>query len=460
MAQNLRKVGLSDVTFKTMDGQLSNQSIASSENVSAILIDTSKMPDLFTSGYGLENATKLNIGDVVHIDQYRKAMDEYGIKPRVELAEGESETEVNFMYGIPDLLIKQFFDVRGGEFANGDLYVMFADCSKNWDAIEVLQNATGGTAYQIAIYTEQNLFGKELDPEGNYTLRLVKPIQDRAKQLEVQHQPAVILLHANTATLEGDTEGAGKVNLALMPNLLSAGNLVHVNIGQANSKKVNSIQLANPRHSTVGTVGSALGALTVVNVGSSIAWVEKINLYDNDFMRVELGFGDTNLSADGKFISTNALESVQVSVIDGIVKKGYNLPIKYAGKPLGVHFSSSGTCSNGDFDSLEHNRVIQKSRRGIREVLLPKLNSPVMVNRSDGTLPSATVTSFKNLVVDGVLAKMVDSGECSGYDVFIDAKQKVIVNGYLEIMYAIVPLGKLGKIIVTEKLATQTGTNK
>ena len=40
----------------------------------------------------------------------------------------------------------------------GKLYVMFADCSSNWDAIEIMQRASGGTISQLGIWTEQPLW--------------------------------------------------------------------------------------------------------------------------------------------------------------------------------------------------------------------------------------------------------------------------------------------------------------
>lgn len=460
MAENLRPQGMSDVIFETLDGNLKRNIPVSEDTVTAILFDISKCPDLFKKGYGKENIKNINEGDVVHIETLTEAVELYGIKPRVDVKEGEQEEDVNFMYGLPYYHIRKFFLRRGGEFAEGSLYVMFADCSKNWDAINVLQNSTGGLAHQIGVYTEQSLWGSDLDDEGNYSLRIVRELQDKATQLQEEHQPAVIILHANTAKLEGvDAEDANKISLDKIPSCLVKCPQVAIVMGQANTKLVNEMQLANPTHSPVGVLGDLLGALTSINVGQSIAWVGRINLFDPQMMRVEFGFGDTNLNEDGNFISTNMLESIPKRTLDKIVRKGYNFVLKYAGEPNGVHFSSSGTCDSGDFRKIEYNRTIQRARRGMRKVLLPKLNSPVLVNRADGTLTASTVTEFTNLLVDNVFGLMFKASELSGYNVYIDPKQKILETDSLTIEASIVPLANLHEIRVKEKLVFSVGRN-
>ena len=458
MADNLRPLGMSDVIFETLDGNLKRNLGTADEEISAMLFDISKCPDLFTKGYGKENIKNIKEGDVIHIETLTEATELYGIKARTDVKEGENEEDINFMYGIPHYHIRKFFLRRGGEFAEGSLYVMFADCSKNWDAINILQNSTGGLAHQMGIYTEQNLWGNDMDDEGNYSLRIVRELQDKATQLSTEHQPLVFILNANTTALEGlEGEEGKKISLDKIPSCLVKAPQVSIVLGQANTKLVNEMQLANKNHTPVGCMGDMLGALSIANVGWSVAYVKEFNLFDPQMMRVELGFGDIQLDTEGQFTSTNALESIPSRTVNKIIKKGYNMLIKYAGSPNGVHFSSTGTCDGGDYRTIEYNRTVQKARRNMRRVLLPKLNSPILVNRADGTLTATTVTEFRNLLVDNVFGKMFADKELSGYNVYIDAKQRVLETDELVIESTIVPLASIKQIRVKERMSMGAG---
>lgn len=456
MATKLRPGGLADVQFTTLDGNLKRSSNTFDEQIGVILFDTSTYPDLFKKGYGKKNADNLELGDVIHISYLDEAVDEYGIIPRVEPEEGEDENDVNFMHGIPYYHIREFFRRAGGEMVEARLYVMFADCSSNWDAINIAQNATGGVAYQIGVYTEQKLFGSDLQDDGTYNLRLVRSLEDKAIQLETEHQPAVIVLHANSGDVDGDVENAGKIDIKKLPSLVVGARHVAVLLGQSNTALVRSMQNASKIHAPIGFLGAFMGLVSRAKVSESVAWVERFNMFDDEFLRSELGIGDINVDEEGNIKSTNALEGISSPVLNEIARKGYNFPTKYAGLTNGIYASDDATCDDGDFYSIVNNRTIHKVRRGVRIALLPKLHSPVLVNGADGTLTPTKITEIRNDVKD-VLESMVVAEEISGYDIYIDPKQQVLKTDTLEIQISIVPVGKFRNIKVFERLALNVG---
>ena len=126
--------------------------------------------------------------------------------------------------------------------------------------------------------------------------------------------------------------------------------------------------------------------------------------------------------------------------------------MKYTGLEGHVYFSGDQTCSNGDYRTISRNRVINKSRRSVRQMLLPYVNSPIKVDPSTGYLSSAQTTIFKNLVTN-VLQAMDDAGEISGFSVTIPANQNVLVNDTLKINYSLIPVGTSKMIDVTEGLS-------
>jgi hypothetical protein len=195
-----------------------------------------------------------------------------------------------------------------------------------------------------------------------------------------------------------------------------------------------------------------MGAIAKANVQESVAWVKQFNLFTDDFQDIELGFGDINLTGEDEFVSLNRYESLSPALLDELDDNGYIFPIKYAGKENGIYISKDQTCSVGDFRTIARNRTINKSRRAVREALLPYVNSPLMVNPATGFLAPSKITAFKTLIGD-ILNKMKAAQEISGYSVIIDPNQNVLVNDTLVISYFIVPVGVATKIYVEEGLS-------
>jgi hypothetical protein len=442
-------MALGNVFITDVDGRLPSATATSNEKVTGLLFDVSKQSTLFTAGYGKTNESKLKLGDVCYITSRTQSIKDYGIIERVECEEDE-EANKNFMYGIPAYHIAEFFRMSGNIDGYGKLYVMFADCSSNWDAIEIMQRAAGGTISQMGIWTEQPLWKKS---EDTYLLNIVKTVNEKAELLASQNQPLSIVLSASCAnTGTNDTEGK-KVDLNKIPTCICESSRTSVIIGQARNELVSTMQKRNTTNSTpVGFLGAVMGCLAKANVQESIAWVQQFNLFGDNFQDIELGFGDLNQESEDDFKSLNSYESLSPVMLDDLDDKGYIFPIKYAGKENGIYVSKDQTCSNGDFRTIARNRTINKSRRAVRQALLPYVNSPLMVNPSTGYLAPSKITAFKNLISD-VLNKMKTAQEISGYVVNIASDQNVLVDDTLRIGYYIVPVGVATKIYVEEGLS-------
>lgn len=437
----IRNGGLPDVSFETLDGALGRKTVGTEESVTCFLFDISKQKDLFSKGYGKENIKNIKEGDVIGLYSVED-LEEFGIIPFTEPEESQAVEDVNFMYGIPHYHISEYFRVSKGESRGaGELYIMFADCSKDWSAINVLQNSTGGRAYQIGVYTEQALFDSEGAEDGTYALRLTEALEDKAKELNDEHAPAVIVLSASPTLNDVEGDERLKIDLDKMPNMLQPKrSRISVVIGQANHSSVKAMQLANPNSTPVGVLGASLGLLSSAKVSDSIGWVKMFNIFGSKFQRVELGFGDLT-KEDGEFVSTNQLESFNKRKLNKISEKGFMFPIKYAGEPNGVYFNFDQTLSNGDFYSLSNNRTIFKSERLTRKALLPFLNGSVTVSLTDGTLTAASISDYNEAINRG-LEEMKTNREISGSKVYIDPKQKILENDTLFVEYSIVPQGK------------------
>ena len=443
-------MALGNVIIKDTDGNIPYSGSSGQEKITGLLFDVSLQPTLFTEGYGKNNEGKLKLNDVLYITNFKSAVQDFGIIERVETTE-EDENNVNFMHGIPAYHIREFFRMSGNVDGNGKLYVMFADCSASWDAIDVMQRVAGGLINQLGVWTEQPLW-KLNGAEEKYNLNLVKGLNDKAIAMADLHQPLSVVLCANPSNTGSSTSEGKQIDLNKIPTAICEASRTSVIFGQARSALISTMQKRNINNSPVGFLGAMMGAIARANVHESVAWVRTFNLFDDDFQNIELGFGDINLTADEEFTSLNMYESLSPVLLDDLDEKGYIFPIKYAGRENGIYISKDQTCSIGDYRTIARNRTINKSRRAVRAALLPYVNSPLMVNPATGFLAPSKISSFKTLIGD-ILGKMQAAQEISGYAVNIDANQNVLVDDTLRISYVIVPVGVAVKIYVEEGLS-------
>lgn len=443
-------MAIGNVIIKDTDGNIPYNGASGQEKVTGLLFDVSMQPDLFGEGYGKNNEGKLKLNDVLYITNFKSAIQDFGIIERVETTE-EDENNVNFMHGIPAYHIREFFRMSGNVDGNGKLYVMFADCSASWDAIDVMQRVAGGLINQLGVWTEQPLW-KLNGAEEKYNLNIVKTLNDKAVAMADLHQPLSIVLCANPSNTGSDTSDGKQIDLNKIPTAICEASRISVIFGQARCAPVSMMQKRNVNNTPVGFLGAMMGAIARANVHESVAWVRTFNLFDDNFQNIELGFGDINLTADEEFTSLNMYESLSPVLLDDLDEKGYIFPIKYSGRENGIYISKDQTCSVGDYRTIARNRTINKSRRAVRAALLPYVNSPLMVNPATGFLAPSKISAFKTLIGD-ILAKMQAAQEISGYAVNIDANQNVLVDDTLRISYVIVPVGVAVKIYVEEGLS-------
>lgn len=437
-------MALGGVFMSDTDGNIGTSSTTSTEKVTGLLFDISKQAKFFEEGAGLAVKDKLQ-GNVIEIN----SMDDL---KELGITAYSGDTEKDLLFGIPYYHINHFFGIQG---STGRLFIMFADCGVDWNAIEQMQRAAHGMINQLGVWTEQSLW-KQTDPEAEtYSIDLVTDLQSKAASLADENAPLSILLCANSAVIATDEESVKKVELGKIPTCVINARFVSVLLGQGLDADVSAMQLANQNLTPIGNIGAALGCIASASVQESFAWVNKFNLIGY-FPDIEMGFGDVTLNSESKLTSTLKYSSLNKIQLDDLDDKGYVFLCKYSGLESGVFFSKDQTCSNGDYRTVARNRTIHKSRRAVRNALLPYVNSPLKVDPSTGYLSSAKITMFQNIVSD-ILTTMQNNEEISGFSVTIDKNQNVLKNDTLIIKYSLVPVGVASRIEVVEGLAL---TNK
>lgn len=437
-------MSLGGVFMTDTDGNIGSSVTTATEKVTGLLFDISKQSSFFSEGAGLAAKDKLE-GNVIEINSMSD-LDALGITPYT------GDNSKDLLFGIPYYHINHFFGIQG---ETGRLFIAFADCSLNWDAIEDMQRAAHGMINQLGVWTEQSLW-KQTDPSAEtYSIDLVTGLNAKAVALANENAPLSIILSANSAVIEGTEGNSKQVALNKIPTCQINARYVSVLLGQGLDTDVTAMHLANENATPVGNIGAALGCLALASVQESIAWVNKFNLIGY-FPDIEMGFGDVTINAEGKRTSTLKYSSLNKIQLDNLDDKGYIFLCKYAGLESGVYFSKDQTCSDGDYRTIARNRTINKSRRAVRNALLPYVNSPLKVDPSTGYLSAAKITAFQNIVTD-ILTTMQTNEEISGFSVTIDKNQNVLKNDTLVIKYSLVPVGVAARIEVIEGLAL---TNK
>lgn len=438
-------MALGGVFMTDTDGNIGTSSTTSTEKVTGLLFDISKQTDFFTSGAGLAVKDKLE-GNVIEINTMDDLKD-------LGIAAYTGDASTDLLYGIPYYHINHFFSIQGD---TGRLFIMFADCSQDWSAIDQMQRVAHGLINQLGVWTEQPLWKMTDSAADTYSVDLVTSLNSKATSLAEENAPLSIILSANTAVVATTEDDLKQVDLNKIPSCKIGARYVSVAISQGLDTDVSAMQLANPNYTPVGVIGALLGCLAYASVQESFAWVNKFNMVGY-FPDIEMGFGDITLDSDSKFTSTLKYSSINKTKLDTLDDKGYIFLCKYSGLESGVYFSKDQTCANSDSDyrTVARNRTINKSRRAVRAVLLPYVNSPLKVDPSTGYLSSAKITMFQNLVSD-VLDTMETNEEISGYSVTIDKSQNVLKNDKLIIQYSLVPVGVATTIEVEEGLALTT----
>ncbi len=424
------------------DGNIGSTITSDVEKICGLLFDISGQEDFWTKGQGV-NAAEYLKDTVVELNSLDDA-EKLGITPY-----STEDASTSLLAGIPYYHIDQFFTMAGG---TGRLFISFADCSKDWNAIKDMQRASNGIISQFGVWTEQKIWKKMDSTANQYTIAIVGDLESVAEDMANNyHAPACILLSGNSSRVSTASGEETTVVFSQIADAVIDARYVSVLLSQAVDTGVQEMQASLKSTTPVGTIGLALGTLTQASVGESLAWVSKFDIV-NYVPAIEMGFGDATLE-NNKLKNSTAYSALTKYQLDALDEKGYIFMRTYAGLEGHVYFTKDQTCSNGDYCTIARNRAINKSRRLIRKALLPYVNSPVKVDPSTGNLSSAQATVYKNLIQD-VLSGMETAEEISSVGTInVPTSQNILKTKKLTFSYTLIPLGCAETITVSEGLA-------
>jgi hypothetical protein len=277
--------------------------------------------------------------------------------------------------------------------------------------VTTMQNYANGEMRQIGIYQKTTAFAASQ----------CTTLQGVLTTLATNKRPLSAIYQAEFSTFTDVTNTTNYSNL----HSLTAPN-VSVTIGQDGAAKGYKLWKATAK--SIGCVGACLGDVSYAGVHESISWYDKFNLSNGVEMEV-LAF------ANGQYYT--ALSTGTITNLDAY---GYLFGVKeidFTGSFWNGSWTATATTS--DYVTIERNRTIDKSIRGMRFYLTPALGSNTYSN-ADGTLTQGIISYFESLA-QKALDQMTAAGELSQQKVTINANQNVVSTSKLVINVQEVPTG-------------------
>jgi hypothetical protein len=299
------------------------------------------------------------------------------------------------------------------------VYIAVYDFTSAYDASKLagVQTFAEGEIRQMGV-----LLNKELDS----IVSLVTATQAEVADQTTKHKPfSVVLGITDPGTIGSATDVIDVRSLA--------SRQVSVTISNEFGATTPGYKLKGSTGKYPTDLGALLGHISRSKVSHSIAWVER-NLTQ---------FTDTMLITGEKW------QAIEDTVIPQELKnKGYIFERKYLGFS-GSYFDNEAVADSftSDYDSVKRSRVIDKAARVAYTTLVPFLSSPIVLNPSTGTMSTSTVITFAQ-ALKSQLDSMFNNGEFSGYSVYIDPSQNILVTKELQVTVDIVPIGSADTITV------------
>ena len=312
--------------------------------------------------------------------------------------------------------ISEYFRIQ----PQGNLYVGVFPVPGSYTFSEVadMQTYANGSIRQLAIY---NTAART----ANNVVSDTTALQTQAEALESLHMPISFLYGANIKAI---------TDLSTLSNLATSTNeAVSVNISQDGGGAGADLYVTSGF--SITNIGALLGTVSLSKVSDSIAWIEKYDVSNG----VEC---ETVAFANGTLYT-----SVARSLLSTLNNYRYIFLTKRVGLN-GSWWNDSHTAiaTTSDYAYIENNRTIDKAIRGVYSSLLPKLNSPLVLN-SDGTMTDNTI-AILTAAARPNLDQMVRDTEVSAYSVTIDPSQDVLATSEVVVTITIVPVGVARNIVV------------
>lgn len=389
-------------------------------------------------------------------------------------------TENGIMNGVPYYHLRHFFSLAEKDSHPHYIYVVFADCSANFQVFNYVMQAVGKKIFQFGLWTERRLFETEGDIVVSPLLTQLSADlfsfrseiqQSEEYDLDIPFNvlmccsPAATRL-TNTTVYITDSQGDrltdeenNRLTAGIVPDNHAFGYRtlpstkgfdipgLTILLGQEKSDTVRNMQLRNVSETPVGCIGAALGVLTICPVEYHMN--DNFNYSLRDIIpEAELGFGDDNTPISSiNYVRRNELHN-----------KGYVMLVDKDGFDGETFFSSDITLGKRDYSNLMRCRTINKVHRIVRNTLITHINSTHALNPATGNISVAAATYISNDICKQIDAYMgigwglTGSSQLDSRRVSVPTDQNLIDNDVLKVEVEIKPADHTESITLQEEV--------
>ena len=287
------------------------------------------------------------------------------------------------------------------------------------------------------LYVQMNV-----TPSGAHTFQEVANLQyfaqGKIKQVGVITPKTLSTLHATTlqniaSTLKSQdkdlqiiyTGDGSTLSLSSLTDLrLLTNPNVSICIAEDGANIGKSLRTSTGK--SVSAIGDMLGMIARSSVSDSIGNPANFN-----------AVRDAELDTIA-FITGDLYRNLNPTLINQLSDYHYNFLIKRKMDGSFWNDSKTAVADTNDLSTIENNRVIQKAKRNIIQILEPEIADKLRTN-DDGTIQAGLSTYFEGLIaraLDGMKA----NDEISGYSVFINPKQKPATTSSIAIVVKLLPI--------------------
>ena len=345
----------------------------------------------------------------------------------------------NFLNGLLYYHLSQFYDFVG---EGQTLYIAIADCSKDWDVIESMQQQTSGRIFQIGVWTSQPLWRIKEDGTLGFT-SLITDLQAQADEINGKVGVSTHTMVPLNIILCGNSFYAGHRSFTYkeLPNAIELNRpKVSAPLIQNGSPEVKEMQSKNPNQAPVSALGAIMACLAICGAEESIASITKCDLNKNEgFNYPEWGIGTTGTPID-------SVHRIWANIISS---RGYIIPMSYEELETSYFLSSDQTLSEGDFRTIANNRVMHKCRRAACTATIPYVHGNHIYNPGTHNISPtsiAIITDSINTLLDSVMRNKQGQKQIEGRVVTFLENNKMLENDSISIKLDIKPVNYSGYI--------------
>lgn len=320
--------------------------------------------------------------------------------------------------------------------------------STNPLAVHVLtkfyEKVAAGTECYLILYSDATMLADVCDKNTGAVKTVVDFGEGRIRGVFIHKKMPAGYTATITTGLDADVLAAQTKLQAFCEEQGAANNPLFAVVPGFGFVKANVATLLDQSTNTANQVGILLAADKsdgTAAIGTLAGWLAKNRVHQN-VGRVASG-AVLNL---GYFVDGSLAKDLKTSW--GILHDKRYIFFRQYNQKSGYFFNDDPTTCpvSNDFSSISWNRIINKAHVLAYGVMVDRLNDDVATSEVTGGISPSVCSDWEGAVENAIQTAMVNEGECSAVEAFVDPNQDVVATDNVAVELAIVRNGQAKRI--------------